>query len=38
MIRKDVPGRTGWWVEINDLFGGRARIVVTDGMFVDVGW
>lgn len=37
-IKKDVVGWPGWWAEINPLFGDRARIVVTDGVSIEISW
>jgi hypothetical protein len=30
--------RPGWWAEIVPLTFGRARIIVTDGTFIENGW
>lgn len=30
--------RTGWWAEIMPLTFSRARIIITDGRFVEIGW
>ena len=35
---RPIPGRPGWFVEAIPLTFGRARLVVTDGFSVDVGY
>lgn len=42
-LHKDAvkPGsnrQMGWWYEITPLTYGRARIILTDGTYVDDGW
>lgn len=37
-MKKLLPSGDERWMEIQPLTFGRARIVVTDGIFVDDGW
>ncbi len=38
MISKKKAIRPGWWAEITTLTYGRARIVITDGIFIENSW
>ena len=35
---KPVPGRPGWYYDIIPLFGGRFRMILTNGTFNDDLW
>ena len=37
-VKPGSNGQEGWWYEIMPLTFDRARIVLTDGTYVDDGW